>query len=180
MTALAPPPPPAVSPRSDQRRTRRSVPRTPRPTVPAPPSPSSDQRGGRVLFTVPFASAMADPELARLRRVLDISTHMQPKMRPDPASLGVARLDHRSGLFLERATGEGQWLFEARTWGQPAPDTVHEWQLLAAQAARQLDPQVTLPQRLGPSQQSPAAVRAPGTAENKRSARLRRRLAGVR
>ena len=84
-----------------------------------------------MLFEVPFTSAMSDPDLAVLARVLDLSTHMQQKMRPDPNSPGVARLDHFSGLFLERGGDEGRWVLEARTWGDPAPRSVHEWHVLA-------------------------------------------------
>lgn len=135
-------------------------------------------RGGRVLFEVPFASPMGDLDLARLRQVLDISTHTYPKMRPDPNSPGVARLDHHSGLFLEHGPGEDQWLLQARTWGRPAPRTVHEWHLLAVQAARQLDLQVTLPEREGGA--PPAVAQRPvEAAANKRLARIRRRLAGL-
>ena len=59
------------------------------------------------MFQVPFRSAMSDADLAVLAHVLDLSTHMYPKMRPDPNSPGVARLDHFSGLFLERGADEG-------------------------------------------------------------------------
>ena len=104
-------------------------------------------RGGTLLFEVPFTSAMSDSDLAVLAHVLDLSTHMYPKMRPDPTSPGVARLDHFSGLFLERGAEQGQWVLEARTWGNPAPESVHEWHVLAAQAARQLDRRVALPER---------------------------------
>jgi len=110
--------------------------------------PNVQRRGGVVLFTVPFTSAMTDADLSVLAHVLDLSTHMQPKMRPDPNSPGVARLDHFSGLFLERGATEGQWLLRARTWGRPAVQTVHEWHLLAALAARQLDPDAALPGQL--------------------------------
>jgi hypothetical protein len=58
---------------------------------------------------------MSDPEIALLARTLDLTMHMHPKMHPDPTSPGVARLDHFSGLFLERGVGEGQWVLEART-----------------------------------------------------------------
>lgn len=135
-------------------------------------------RGGLVLFEISFASAMGDLDLARLAQVLDISTHMYPKTRPAPNSPGVARLDHDSGLFLERGPGEDQWVLQARTWGTPPPETVHEWQLLAAQAARQLDPQVPLPER-GAEVQHAVAERAGGTAANRRLAHIRRRLVGV-
>jgi hypothetical protein len=135
-------------------------------------------RGGRVLFEIRFTSPMSDLDLDRLRSVLDLSTHMYPKMRPDPNSPGVARVDHYSGLFLERGAGESQWLLQARTWGRPAPQTVHEWQLLAAQAAHQLDPRVSLPGRS--ANPRPAVAERPlGQTASKRLARIRRRLAGL-
>lgn len=102
-----------------------------------------------MLFEIPFRSAMSDSDLARLARLLDLSTHMHPKMRPDPTSPGVARLDHFSGVFLERGARAGAWALEARTWGRPAPQSVHEWEVVAAWAARQLDPSVPLPERRG-------------------------------
>lgn len=119
-----------------------------RPTDRTPGSASGTQaRGGTVLFEVPFESGMTDSDLARLAHILDLWTHMHPKMRPDPNSPGVARLDHFSGLFLERAPAEEKWVLEGRTWGRPAPQSVHEWHVLAAQAAHQLDPTVQLPER---------------------------------
>jgi len=136
-------------------------------------------RGGTLLFEVPFTSAMSDSDLAVLAHVLDLSTHMYPKMRPDPNSPGVARLDHFSGLFLERGAEKGQWVLEARTWGNPAPQSVHEWEVLVAQAARQLDPRVTLPERL-PDSQRATPDRPLGQAANGRLARFRRRLVGLR
>lgn len=145
-------PTPTAAPR---RRHSADAPRAPRPpTADASPAQApaagrqSHGRGGTVLFEVPFTSAMSDSDLAVLARVLDLWTHMYPKMRPDPNSPGVARLDHFSGVFLERGADEGQWVLEARTWGQPAPQSAHEWHVLVAQAARQLDPRVTLPDRL--------------------------------
>ncbi|MGH2874403.1 MAG: hypothetical protein ACRDL5_18335, partial [Solirubrobacteraceae bacterium] len=63
----------------------------------------SQGRGGRVLFAVPFHSEMGDVDVARLALLLDMSTNVAaPKMRPDPADPGVARLDRFSGLYLER------------------------------------------------------------------------------
>jgi hypothetical protein len=138
----------------------------------------SHGRGGRVLFEVPFTSAMSDSDLAVLARVLDLSTHMYPKMRPDPNSPGVARLDHFSGVFLERGADEGQWVLEARTWGQPAPQSAHEWHVLVAQAARQLDPRVTLPDRL-PDLHRQTPDRPLGQAANRRLASVRRRIVGL-
>ena len=135
-------------------------------------------RGGKVMFQVAFRSAMSDADLAVLHHVLDLSTHMYPKMRPDPNSPGVARLDHFSGLFLERGADERQWMLQGRTWGKPAPRTVHEWNLLAAQAARQLDPGVALPEPM-PDMHPTTRDRPLGQAANKRLARLRRRLVGL-
>ncbi len=156
-----------------------SAPRRPRSAPSATVEPvNPHHRGGRVVFEIRFSSAMSDLDLARLRSVLDLSTHVYPKMRPDPNSPGVARLDHHSGLFLERGAGEGQWLLQARTWGRPAPQTVREWQLLAAQAAHELDPRVSLPERSA-SPQPAVAERPLGQAANKRLARIRRRLAGL-
>jgi len=117
---------------------------------------------------------MTDSDLGLLARTLDMTTHMDPKMRPSPNSPGVVRLDHFSGLFLKRGAEEGQWVFEARTWGHPASESVHEWHLLAADAAHLLDPTVIRPDRLIAS--SPETVtRAPGRAANKHLARIRRR-----
>jgi len=135
-------------------------------------------RGGQVLFEIRFTSPMRDVDLAHLAQGLDMSTHMYPKMRPDPNSPGVARLDQHSGLFLEHGRGEDQWLLQARTWGRPAPQTVHEWHLLAAQAARRLDPQVPLPERVAEVRHA-VTDRPVGAAANKRLARIRRRLVGL-
>jgi hypothetical protein len=134
--------------------------------------------GGRVLFEVPFTSAMGDADLALLARLLDLSTHMSRKMRPDPTSPGVVRLDHFSGLFLERGADEGQWVLQARTWDHPAAPSVHEWHLLAAQAARRLDPRVTMPQRL-PHTHREIADRPLGQAASKRPTSIRRHLVGL-
>ncbi|HEV7175240.1 MAG TPA: hypothetical protein VGN29_07095 [Solirubrobacteraceae bacterium] len=135
-------------------------------------------RGGTVLFEIPFTSVLSDLDLAVLAHVLDLSTHMYPKMRPDPNSPGLARLDHFSGLFLERGVAKGQWMLEARTWGKPAPQTVHGWHVLVAQAARQLDPRVPLPERL-PDPERETPDRPLGPAANKRLARFRRRIVGL-
>jgi hypothetical protein len=131
-----------------------------------------------VLFEVPFKSLMTDADLARLARLLDLSTHMYAKQRPDPTSPGVARLDHFSGLYLERGPSEGEWVLEARTWGGPAPESVHEWLLLATQAAHQLDPTVRTPERL-PARPVGVADRPVGEVLNRRFARFRRRLVGL-
>jgi hypothetical protein len=144
----------------------------------AAPGIAPHGRGGRVLFEVPFTSAMHDADLALLARLLDLSTHMYPKMRPDPTSPGVARLDHFSGLFLKRAPDQDQWVMQARTWGNPAAQSVHEWHLLAAQAARQLDPRVPPPERL-PDTHRHIADRPLGQAATKRLANIRRHLVGL-
>jgi|SRR5579884_309045 len=135
-------------------------------------------RGGRVLFEVPFTSEMSDADLARLARVLDLSTHLHPKQRPDPTSPGVARLDHFSGLYLEPGDSDGEWVLEARTWGKPAPESVHEWHLLAVDAARELDPTVTSPERL-PASATPIHDRLVGEVNSRRFADFRRHLTGL-
>jgi hypothetical protein len=112
------------------------------PSVRALHASAARERGGTALFRIEFVSQMTDSDLHRLARTLDLVTHMHPKMHPDPTSLGVARLDHGSGLFLERGSGVGRWMLEARTWGHPAPRSVREWYLIAAGAAHQLDPSV--------------------------------------
>ncbi len=121
---------------------------------------------------------MSDLDLALLERTLDLSMRLHAKMHPRPDSPGFARLDHYSGLFLECGAAEGQWMLQARTWGHPAQESVHEWQVVAAGAAQQLDPTVILPQRLGASSRE-IPDRPPGRAANKRLARFRRRMVGL-
>jgi len=82
-------------------------------------------------------------------------------------------------LFLERSADEGPWMLEGRTWGKPAPQTVHEWHLLAAQAARHLDPDVTLPEPIPDTPRRPPD-RPLGQSADRRLARLRRPVAGLR
>lgn len=134
--------------------------------------------GATTLFEVPFVSAMGNSDLALLTRTLDLSTRMHPKLRPRHDSPGLARLDHHSGLFLMRSVIDGQWMLQARTWGHPSAQSVHGWHVLAAAAARQLDPTVTLLERL---QCSPPGIpnRPLGAVANKRLARVRRRLVGL-
>ncbi len=130
------------------------------------------------LFQVPFSSAMSDPDIALLVHTLGLTVHMLPKLSPNPNSPGAFRLDHHSGLFLERGPAEGQWVLEARTWGHPAPESVHEWHVLAAGAARLLDPGVTAPERLrAVSPEQP--LRPVGRAANTRRARIGRRILGL-
>jgi hypothetical protein len=142
----------SIPSRTEPRSPRRHESRAPRTSVsradhPADAAVARHGRGGRALFEIPFRSPMSDLDVARLTRLLDLSTHLHQKMRPDPNSPGVARLDHHTGLYLERGDEQGQWVLEGRTWGKPTPERVHEWQLLAALAARQLDPSVRLPER---------------------------------
>ena len=120
---------------------------------------------------------MSDPDVALLVRTLGLTTHMYPKPRQSPAT-GAVRLDHFSGLFLERGAAEGQWVLEARTWGHPAPETVHEWLVLAAGTAHLLDPTVMFPDRL-PAVSPEYPMRRVGRAANKRLAGFRRRITGL-
>lgn len=71
-----------------------------------------------------------------------------PKLHACPASLGVSRLDFFSGLFLVRRDRPQELRLERRTWAAPAPQLVHGWHLVAADAARLLDPTVPTPARL--------------------------------
>ncbi|MHB1570484.1 MAG: hypothetical protein ACYCXW_18680 [Solirubrobacteraceae bacterium] len=142
------------------------------------PSPGRPPRGATTLFEVPFASAMSDLDLALLERALDLTIRTHAKMHPRPDSPGFTRLDHSSGLFLERGAAEGHWMLQARTWGHPAPQSVHEWHVVAAGAAHQLDPTVTLPKRLSAS--APETPNRPlGRAANKRLAQIRRHMVGL-
>jgi hypothetical protein len=144
----------------------------------APPSDSPVPDGALTLFEIPFATAMSDSAFALLARTLDLSTRVDPTMWARHESSGVLRLDHYSGLFLHRGSAEGQWMLEARTWGHPAAQTVHEWHVLAAGAAHQLDATVTLPERW--SDRLPEIVDRPvGRAANRRLAHIRRRLVGL-
>jgi hypothetical protein len=128
------------------------------------------------LFEVPFASAMQDGDLALLARRLDLSTHTP--LLPSHDSLGFARLDHSSGLFLERGGAEGHWTLRARTWNHPASQSIHDWHVLAASAANELDSTVLLPERLGTSVPE-VRDRVVGRAQNKRLARIRRHMCGL-
>jgi hypothetical protein len=120
---------------------------------------------------------MSDADVALLVRTLDMTTHMYPEPRRSPAP-GAVRLDHYSGLFLELGAAEGQWVLEARTWGHPAPENVHEWLVLAAGAAHLLDRSVVFPERLATvSPEYP--LRPVGRASNKRLAGFRRRITGL-
>ncbi|PZS39305.1 MAG: hypothetical protein DLM62_09000, partial [Pseudonocardiales bacterium] len=87
--------------------------------------------------------------------------------------------DHFSGLFLKRGPAEGQWILAGRTWGHPDQRSVHEWHLLAAGAAHQLDANVVFPERLATSV-TEGPERPLGRAANKRFARIRRHMVGLR
>jgi hypothetical protein len=128
------------------------------------------------LFEISFASSMNDVDLALLARRLDLTTHT--KRLPSHTSLGFSRLDHASGLFLERGSDEGRWALKARTWDHPASESVHEWHVLAATAASQLDPTVAIPERL-PAGASDVETRLVGRAQNKRLTKIRRHLTGI-
>jgi hypothetical protein len=151
---------------------------------PPPPTPLSPPvRSGELLFEVPFATALTDLDLALLARTLDLSLRNPPMTGPRSAARrhdapGFVRLDHYSGLFLRRGAVEGEWLLQARTWGHPAAQAVHGWHVLAAGAARELDPAVTVPRRLEPDVRE-IVDRPLGRAANKRLARFRRRLVGL-
>ncbi|MGP0052608.1 MAG: hypothetical protein ACLPZR_27725 [Solirubrobacteraceae bacterium] len=130
------------------------------------------------LFEVAFTSAMTEHDLGMLACALALTTTVGPAGRPRADDLGFARMDSSSGLFLTRGTEEGRWVIRGRTWGHPAAGSVHEWHVLAAGAAHQLDPAVTAPTRLkiAPSTIPDRSVeRLAGT----RLTRFRRRLVGV-
>jgi hypothetical protein len=133
--------------------------------------------GGQTLFAISFASQMTNHDSALLAGSLGMSTDLHPTTGPRHDTPGVIRLDHQSGLFLKRGEMEGAWTLEARTWGQPPPQSVHQWRVLAAVAAHQLDPNVTPPDRVAViSAEIPDLL--VGRAVNKRFAPFRRRLAG--
>lgn len=116
----------------------------------------------RVMFTLPFQTAMSDSDIHRLTRVLGMSTHLHPKLHSSPASPGVARLNFFSGLFLLRSERLGEWRLEGRTWGAPAAVTVHDWHVVAADAARLVDPGVPVLARLAAAGSAGQQVRGPG------------------
>ncbi len=145
--------------------------------VPAPTS-APPARGATTLFEVPFATTMTDADLALLVRTLDLSRRIHPKAHPRHERPGLARLDHHSGLFLNRGSVDGQWTLQAQTWGHPAPHSVQEWHVLAAGAAHQLDPTVALPERLH-TRSSAIPDRPLGRAANRRLAGLRRHMVGL-
>jgi len=128
----------------------------------------------RVMFVVPFQTAMSDADIHRLNSVLGMDTHLHPKLRASPASPGVSRLDFLSGLFLVRGDRPQEWRLEARTWGAPAPRNVHGWHLVAADAARLLDPTVPVPSRLETTGLRTTTGGRTGRRSRRRSRRWRR------
>lgn len=135
------------------------------------------KKRGHALFDVTFSARMSQSDLALLVRTLGLVTS-GPRSGSPGGSVAFARLDHYSGLFLEQGAVEGHWSLKARTWGHPAPDTVHRWHVLTAGAAHQLDPSVVAPERK-PLTAREIPDRPLGEAANKRMARIRRRLAGL-
>jgi hypothetical protein len=91
------------------------------------------------MFVVSFQTAMSDADIHRRNGVLDMSTHLHPKLRASPVSSGVSRLDFFSGLFLVSAATRlrnGDWRVAP---GEPRPRrafTAGTWS--AADAARLL------------------------------------------
>lgn len=123
-------------------------------------------------------SPMSDRDQAILARSLDLTTNVHTGVHPGGDSQGVARLDHGTGLFLQRGPEVDQWLLQARSWGDPAPASVHEWHVLASAAAQMLDRSVPVPDRILVS--APEIVqRRVGRSVNRRFTRLRRRLVGL-
>jgi hypothetical protein len=91
----------------------------------APPRTATAGARYRLMFVVPFQTAMSYADIHRLNSVLDMSVHLYPKLHASPASPGVSRLDFFSGLFLVRGDRPREWRLEGRTWGAPAPQDVH-------------------------------------------------------
>lgn len=174
---LTRPGPPGSSPAGSPVRSARRASARVDPAQVSGPS-SGRPRGATALFEVPFASAMSELDLALLERRLDLSTRVHAEMHPRPDSPAFVRLDRYSGLFVECGAAEGQWMLQARTYGRPAPQSVHEWHVVAAGGAHQLDRTVTLPKRLCASAPD-TPDRQLGRAANKRLARIRRRMVGL-
>lgn len=107
-----------------------------------------DRHGGTVVFEVRLRTSMTGRDLELLRRQLAMTTHVEHKLPVDPNSPAHAALDQSSSLLLEHGAAEDQWILQARTWGEPSPRTVHDWQVRVALVACQLDPSVAIPDRL--------------------------------
>jgi hypothetical protein len=148
------------------------------PPNPEPGSAGSPSAGRPVeLFTIPFASGMSDRDLSVLTRAADLTTRGASATSPREQRVGPARLDHHSGLFLAAGADEGHWLLQARTWGRPSSESVHRWNVMAAGAARRLDPTVAIPDRRADTS-LPLSDTHVGSVSNKRFAAFRRRLVG--
>lgn len=98
--------------------------------------------GVHTLFSVPFHARLSDDDLHRLAAELGLDLDIHSSLPPGTVSPGFRRLDFGSGLFLLRHDEADEWRLEARTWGDPAPESVHAWQLWASAAARIFDPAV--------------------------------------
>jgi hypothetical protein len=144
------------------------------------PAPTARASGPQAvtLFQVTFATEMSERDLAILALELNLSTNVRSKTNLREDNLGFVRLDHASGLFLRRAMIEGRWMLDAHTWGHPPPQVVHGWEVLAAGAARRLDPAVTLPDRL-PVSSRDIPDRQVDRDVTKRLERIRRHLVGL-
>lgn len=145
-----------------------------RPAAPREPTTTQPASRAKVLFEVPFESRMSDADVSRLAAVLNMVVCMHPKLHDSPASTGVVRLDFGSGLFLVRGNEQGRWSLEARTWEHPDEQTIHSWLLLAAEAARLLDPNVPVPMRAGASCRVPVPIRPRGLMRRWRRSRIER------
>jgi hypothetical protein len=121
---------------------------------------------------------MGEHDSLRLGRLLDLSVRVHPKAQSPHETPGLARLDHHSGLFLTRRAHEGEWLLQARTWGQPAAQSVHDWHVLVAGAAHQLDPTVVVPKRRH-AHAAEIGYEPLGKAASQRFAYIRRRMSGL-
>lgn len=150
-----------------------------KPAAPPPASTAgSRERGGKIVFEVPFTSAMTGTDMELLGRQLNMASHADHKLPVDPNSPAVGRLDDYSSLILERGEGEDRWVLRGRTWGSPSTRTVHEWHVRTALIARQLDPSVPVPARADADVTEPP-VRPVGKASSGRLSHLRRRLVGM-
>lgn len=134
--------------------------------------------GGRVVFEVRFRSSMNGLGLELLRRQLAMTSHVEHKLPVDPNSPAHAQLDQSTSLLLEHGQDDDDWVLQARTWGEPSACTVHGWEVCVTQVAHQLDPGVAIPGRI-PGEPSDTPQHPVGRAANRRTAAVRRRLAGL-
>lgn len=132
-----------------------------------------------MLFQVQFTSAMGDADAERLAHGLQMSLSMRPKLHDSPAPRGVLRLGPESALVLIAGDDRGRWVLEGRTWGDPPVPLVHRWHVLAAEAARRLDPSVPLPARPARPVAAPPRTTPVGRAANKPLGRFVRRRMGL-